>query len=183
MILINLLWHHLEPAWYFMTNLTTSHHGTIMAHRVGILVHNLNTTDLCSVTCRNWYSNNHRYPPIYPEGIFFPKNNHRRLFTAENWIHNCKNYGLPEDTSFLVLWWCNKKWDQSDFPHLAKKHISAMLTKFTLPPMLPQTQSENIQLQNIPSIPVPDPRVEPVFQPPRVKMHQSAPTRPTRDNI
>ena len=31
-----------------------------------------------------------------------------------------------------------------------------------LPPMLPQPQSENLQLQNIPSIPVPYLRVEPV---------------------
>ena len=41
--------------------------------------------------------------------------------------------------------------------------------------MIPQTQSENLQLQNILSITVPAPRVEPILQPPRVKMHKSAP--------
>ena len=47
-------------------------------------------------------------------------------------------------------------------------------------PLLPQTQSENIQLQNILSIPVPAPRVEPVSQPPRVQTLNSAPTPPPR---
>ena len=47
-----------------------------------------------------------------------------------------------------------------------------------LPPLLTQTQSENIKLQNIPSIPVPAPRVESILQPPRVKIFKSAPTRP-----
>ena len=32
-------------------NLATAHHGYIMAHRVGILVHHLTTTDVCSITC------------------------------------------------------------------------------------------------------------------------------------
>ena len=49
-----------------------------------------------------------------------------------------------------------------------------------LPPMLPQTQSENLQLQNIPSIPVPAPRVEPVSQPPRVQTNQSETKPPPR---
>ena len=50
MTLINLLWHHLEPAWYFMKNLSTTHHGAIMSHQVCILVHHLTTTDVCSDT-------------------------------------------------------------------------------------------------------------------------------------
>ena len=49
-----------------------------------------------------------------------------------------------------------------------------------LPPLLPQTQSENIQLQNIPNIPVPAPRVEPFSQPTRVQILQSEPTPPPR---
>ena len=47
-----------------------------------------------------------------------------------------------------------------------------------LPPMLPQTQSENLELQNIPSIPVPAPRVEPFSQNPMVQTIQSAPKQP-----
>ena len=50
-----------------------------------------------------------------------------------------------------------------------------------LPLMLPQTQSENIQHQNIPSIPVPAPRVKPISQPLRVQTDQSAHTPPSRD--
>ena len=46
----------------------------------------------------------------------------------------------------------------------------------TLPPLLPQTQSENIQLQNTPIIPVPSPGVEPVSQPTRMQTLQSPPT-------
>ena len=55
-----------------------------------------------------------------------------------------------------------------------------LLQILSLPPLQLQTQSENIQLQNIPSIPVPATRVEPVLQPPRVKIIQSAPTPPPR---
>ena len=44
-------------------------------------------------------------------------------------------------------------------------------------PLLPQTQSENIQLQNILRIPVPYLRVEPL----RVKNNQSTPTSPPRE--
>ena len=49
-----------------------------------------------------------------------------------------------------------------------------------LRPLLSQTQSENFQLQNIPSIPVSDPRVKPFSQPPRVQIIQLAPTPPPR---
>ena len=67
-------------------------------------------------------------------------------------------------------------------------HISYILRMITsqpglqilpLQPLLPKTQSENIQLQNIPSIPVLDPRLEPVSQPPRVQLLQTAPTPPS----
>ena len=47
-----------------------------------------------------------------------------------------------------------------------------------LSPLTTQTQSENLQLENIPSIPVPDPRAEPFSQPPRVQTLQSEP-KPT----
>ena len=47
-----------------------------------------------------------------------------------------------------------------------------------LPPMLPQNQSENLQLQNISIIPVPSPRVEPFSQPTRVQTLQLPPTPP-----
>ena len=50
-----------------------------------------------------------------------------------------------------------------------------------LPPMLPQNQSENIQLQNNPRIPVLALRVEPVSQPPRVQTHQSSPIPTLRE--
>ena len=62
-------------------------------------------------------------------------------------------------------------------------HIAHILQRSTsqtrlqilpLPPMLPQTKSENLQLQNIPSILVPAPRVEPFYQYLRVKTHQLA---------
>ena len=48
-----------------------------------------------------------------------------------------------------------------------------------LPILLPQTQNKNLQLQNIPIIPVPDPRLEPVLKPPRVQLIQPAPIPPT----
>ena len=50
-----------------------------------------------------------------------------------------------------------------------------------LPPMLPQSQNENLQPPEITSIPPPDPRVEPVSKSPRVKTQESAPTPPPRD--
>ena len=62
----------------------------------------------------------------------FLKTNHIRLFTEGHWRHNCNYEGTPADTSFLVLWWCNKNCNQSYCPHLAQKHISTTLKRFTL---------------------------------------------------
>ena len=79
-----------------------------------------------------------------------------------------------------------------DSTKIAINHISYILQRSTshprlqllpLPPILPQTQSENIQLKNILSIPVPAPRLELVLQPPRVQSHWSAPTPPPREQI
>ena len=50
-----------------------------------------------------------------------------------------------------------------------------------LPPMLPQSQNENLQPPEITSIPAPDPRVEPVSQPPRVQIQDSSPIPPPID--
>ena len=57
--------------------------------------------------------------------------------------------------------------------HILQKSISQpRLQILPLPPLLPQTQIGNIQLQNITSIPVPTLRVGPVSKPPRVKTYQ-----------
>ena len=85
----------------------------------------------------NWPIMNHRYLTVYPKGVFFPKNNHRRLSATFNWRNNLNYERPPEDTSFLVLWRCNKKRNQSDFPHLAKKHIPAPLANFNITPNSP----------------------------------------------
>ena len=50
-----------------------------------------------------------------------------------------------------------------------------------LPPMLPQSQNENLQHQKIISTPAPATRLEPVSQPPRVQTQYSAPTPPPID--
>ena len=66
--------------------------------------------------------------------------------------------------------------------HILQRNTShPRLQVLPSPPMLPQTQSENPHFQNIPSIPVPAPRVEPVLQPPMVQTHQSEPTPPPRE--
>ena len=65
----------------------------------------------------NWNSKNHRYPPIYPKGICFPQNNNIRLYTAGHCRYNCNDEGPPRRNFFLILWWCYKKCDKSDFPH------------------------------------------------------------------
>ena len=49
-----------------------------------------------------------------------------------------------------------------------------------LSPLLPQTQNENFQDYNIPSIPLAAPKVEPVLQPLMVKLIDPAPTPPPR---
>ena len=56
-----------------------------------------------------------------------------------------------------------KKCNQSDFPHLANNHIPALIPIFSSPLMLPQSQNENIQHQNIISTPAPAPSVEPFY--------------------
>ena len=115
-----------------------------------------------------------------PKAFAFPKS------TTENYLQQSNGdiisimKDTPQDTSFLVLWWCNKN-AINNITHIL--HISTSqprLQTLPLPPLLPQTQSENLQLQNIPSILVPALGVEPVSQPPRVKNIQSEPTPPTR---
>ena len=54
------------------------------------------------------------------------------------------------------------------------------LKKIPLPPMLPQSQNENIQHQKIISTSAPDLRVEPVFQPMRVLTFGSEHPHPPR---
>ena len=65
--------------------------------------------------------------------------------------------------------------------HILHKSTSQpRLQILPLPPLLPQTQNVNLQLQNIPRIPVPYTSVEAFSQPIMVKILQSAPTTPTR---
>ena len=77
----------------------------------------------------------------------------------------------------------------SDATKNAINQISHILQRSTSQPrlnflplslLLPQTQSEYLQLQNIPSIPLQSPIVEPVSQPLRVQILQLAPTSPPR---
>ena len=97
----------------------------------------------------------------------------------------------------MAHWFGILKYPPKTLPFLscgdATKHlinqISHILSRSTSQPplqilpsplMLPRTQSENLQLKNIPSIPVPAPRAEPFSQPLRVQTHQSSPTTPPR---
>ena len=67
-------------------------------------------------------------------------------------------------------------------PHIMQRSISHPHLKILpLPPMLPQSQNENIQHQKIISTPAPAPRVEPFSQPPRVQTQDPAPTPPPRE--
>ena len=50
-----------------------------------------------------------------------------------------------------------------------------------LPPILQQSQNENLQPPEITSIPAPDPRLEPVLQPLRLQIQESAPKPPPRE--
>ena len=119
---------------------------------------------------RNWYSHNYRRITIYSQGICFPKNNHRRLSLTSNWRQNFNYERPPEDTPFLVLWRCKNKKEINQIARILQRSTSQpRLQILPLPPMLPQSQNENIQHQKIISTPAPDLRVEPVFQPPGVK--------------
>ena len=62
--------------------------------------------------------------------------------------------------------------------HILHTTSQPRLQILPLPPLLPQTQSENLQVQNIPSMPVPALMMEPFLQTPRVQIIQSAPTPP-----
>ena len=131
------------------------------------------------IHARNWHSTNHIYLTVYPKGILFPKNNHRRLSTTGNWRHNFNYERPPEDTPFLVLWICNNKKEINQIARILQRSTSQpRLQILPLPPMLPQSQNENIQHQKIISTSAPDLRVEPVLQHPRVQIQESAPTPP-----
>ena len=126
----------------------------------------------------NWHNNNHRYISKYSEGIFFPKNTIRRFSPTSNWRHNCNYEQSPEDTYSFVLWWCKKN-AINKIAHIFQRITSQPhIQILPLPPMLPQSQNENLQPPEITSTPAPDPRVKPVSQPPRVKIQVSAPTPP-----
>ena len=65
--------------------------------------------------------------------------------------------------------------------HIFHRSISQpRLKNLPLPPLLPQNQSENLQLKNIPSIPVPALRLELVFKTLRLQIIQSSHTLPPR---
>ena len=90
---------------------------------------------------------------------------------------------LPNTLPFLSYSDATKH-EINQISHILKRSTSQpCLQILLLPPMLSQTKSENIQLQNIPSIPVPAPRVEPFFQPPRGQTHQYEPIPPTREKL
>ena len=129
---------------------------------------------------RNWHSKDHKYPPIYLKGICSPK------ITTEDYLQQAIGdiiLIMKEPLKTLPLF------SYSDATTNTINHISHILHKITsqprlqilpLPPLLTHTHSENLQLQNIPSIPVPAPMVEPVLQPPRMQALMSSPTSPTR---
>ena len=136
---------------------------------------------MCAVLhARNWHIKNHRHPPNILKTFVSPKT------TTEDYLKQaigdmvCNYEGPPEENSFLFLWWYNKKRNQPDFPHFAQKHISTTLTTFTITTNATTDSEWNLQLQNIPNIPVPSLRVERLLQPTRVQTHQSAPTTPPR---
>ena len=115
-----------------MTNLATAYHGDIMAHRIGILVNKLTTTDVCIV-----------YMPATGivritdtlqyilKSFAFPKT------TTEDYLHQAIGDIIAimkkkSKTLHFLFYGDTKKYNQSDFPHLAKKHISTTLTNFTI---------------------------------------------------
>ena len=92
---------------------------------------------------RNWHSKNHWYTPIYLKFICFPKNTHRRLFTAGRWRHNYNHEEPPKFISFIVVWWCKKK-SINQIAHILHRSTSQPHLQFLpLPPLLPQTWNEN----------------------------------------
>ena len=110
-----------------------------------------------------------------PKEFAFPKT------TTEDYLHQAIGYIIaimkdpPKKTPLLSYGDATKN-AINQIAHILHKSTSKLcFTNLPLPPQLPQTQSENIQLQNIPSIPVLTPKVEPVLQPPGIQTFQLAP--------
>ena len=77
----------------------------------------------------------------------------------------------PKTLPFLSYGDATKNAINNIFHILQRSTYQPRLQILSLPPMLPQSQSENPQLQNISSITVPAQRMEPILQPPRVQTH------------
>ena len=76
--------HHGTPGWHIGTSL--DHYRCIQCY--------MPATGIVKVTDTLQYIPN----------AFTPKNNHRRLFSAGHWRHNCNDVEPTNDISFLVVW-------------------------------------------------------------------------------
>ena len=84
---------------------------------------------------RNWHIVRIKNTSQYiPKAFAFPKT------TTEDYLKQAIGEIIstirdsPEDTYVFVLWWCNKKYNQSDYSHFVKKKISAPHINFTATP-------------------------------------------------
>ena len=127
---------------------------------------------------RNWHSKNHRYLTLYPKGICFPKNNHIRLSATGNWDIISIMKDPPKTPSFLYSFDATKNAINQISQILQRRTYQPRLQILPLPTMLPQSQNENIQHQNIISTPALYLRVEPVSQPLRVQTQDPVSTPP-----
>ena len=96
-----------------------------MVHRVGTLIHHLTTIYVSSVTCPQLeYSESQIHDNIH-QRHFLSQKQPQKIIYNKKLETSLKLWRTPWKTSFFFLWWCNKNFNQSDFPHLAKKHILA----------------------------------------------------------
>ena len=116
----------------------------------------------------------------FPKEFYFPKTTTKIIYSRPLETQLQLRKTPPKKITLLSYGYATKNAINQIFHILHRNTYQPHLQILPLPPMLPQTQSENLQLQNIPSIPVPALMVELVSQPPIVQTHQSLPTSPTR---
>ena len=99
----------------------------------------------------NWHSKNHLYTPIYPKGVCFPKNNHRRLFIVGHWGYNFNYEKKLKTLSFLLYGDATKNVINWILHILHRSTSQPRLQNLPLPPLLPQTQNKNFNFKIYPA--------------------------------
>ena len=147
-----------------------------MAHQVGIFFHPLTITYAYSVICPQLVSCASLIHYNIPQRHMLSKRQLLKMISNRQLDKNGNNKRPPKEIWFIGLWVFNKN-SINQISHILQRSTSQpLLQNLPLPPMLSQSQNQNLLPPNIPKIPVPAPRVDRAVKPLMVQTQKKAPT-------